>query len=165
MNRYIKGFDRWLLRISSLAIARLQRTKKMTVWMQNVGKTSFHLNNQKSESERGQNTAISTQTAISFMRMLSTILPGVLNMRCCPWGVSTCICLQPLLFDNYENESFLTCPVLSDSLLVTLTFSKVITWEKHQKSSSAKKSFQMNFWRGLVKNAQFLMTTVIKNFE
>ena len=68
-------------------------------------------NNQKSESETGQNTAISTQTAISFMRMLSTILPGVLNMGCCPWDVSTCICLQSLLFDNYENESFLTCPV------------------------------------------------------
>ena len=114
----------------------------MTVWMQNVGKTSLHLNNQKSESERGQNTAISTQTAISFMRMLSTILPGVLNMGCCPWDVSTCICLQSLLFDNYENESFLTCPVLSDSLFVTLTFSKVITWKKI-KSYQNIKSFQI----------------------
>ena len=39
-------------------------------------------------------------------------------------------------------ESFFTCPVLSDSLFVTLTFSKVITWKKIQIYQNIKR-FQM----------------------
>ena len=38
-------------------------------------------------------------------------------------------------------ESVLTCPVLSDSLFVTLTFSKVITW-KNIKSYQNIRRFQ-----------------------